>query len=389
MQKSKLSLKLMYFQSFCLYFNMIFVLFQMRTGPYTCRIDGCGKRVNGSERLHMRMQHDPKTTALQCITCNHADTIPDGMQGHILDVHGESVSKGYVLTLEVECGIVYEKLLVCQSCPNFRHWNRQGIEKHGREVHPDIAVQSRRIRLQAERSVAETTARLLALRISPRADPEVHDEEEWSRLEDSKRAVLATAPHQSPALQLSDAQLNRAYEEASAAAANAKPVFIVPRAALPPRKMVVVKKETREMSTQAVANVGLFIGLTHRCALNCELFTEISGQTVWCASIYFDRDMPIHRQLYFGLSPDEPMAKFYLNPHPGGRLLGYGSTEPTLNQYTEYRGVVIRSEGVFEHAYIYTSRVEPTTGIWRVWSGKTPMGTATVQKDRMQLFKFA
>jgi len=96
-----------------------------------------------------------------------------------------------------ETGVVYERLLVCQSCPNFRHWLREGVDKHVAEMHPDIAVQSRRLRVEADRSIAETTARLLALRVSPRTDPEVRNEEEWSRLEDSTRAVLATAPHQS------------------------------------------------------------------------------------------------------------------------------------------------------------------------------------------------
>lgn len=365
----------------------------MRTGPYTCTLPGCGKRVNGSERVHLQMQHTPKTTAFVCTACNHADTILDGMYGHLRSFHKMEVTKGFAATLEVNTGVVYEKLLVCLCCTNFRHWLREAVDEHTAIMHPDVAVQGRRLRGEGDGSIAQMTAQLLALRTSTQANTEARVKtESKDSLADSIRAVLATAPSQSPPLQLSEAQKDRAYDEASAAADNARPVFIVPKVApyslaMNPRKMVCrVVNESKDAGTQVVMNRGLFTGLTHDCVLTTELLTEISGQTIWCATVYFDCDLPIHRLLYFGLKVDEPMAQFYLNPHPGGRLLSHRLSDPSIDPFSEYRGAVIKTNGVFEHVYIFASRVEPTVGVWRVWSGKTLMGKATVTNNRMPLF---
>jgi len=79
-------------------------------------------------------------------------------------------------------------------------------------------------------------------------------------------------------------------------------------------------------------------------------------------------------------------SKFYVYPHPGRRMLFRGFRDPSVDPFTEYRGAVIKTQDVFEHAYIFVLRVEPTVSMWRVFHGTRIAGMASVQKSRRPLF---
>ena len=87
------------------------------------------------------------------------------------------------------------------SCRNFRHWSREGVDRHIEAVHPDVAAQSLRLRAEHDKSLEQMTGRILALRLPKHASTDQRNRDrESSVLADSIKAIKATGFSQSPSL---------------------------------------------------------------------------------------------------------------------------------------------------------------------------------------------
>ena len=355
----------------------------------------------GRKDLHWTMQHQKKDWAFICSLCGSADCIVDGLQTHYRRAHKREVKWALCNDRRITLPIIYEKLLKCGNCPEYRDWSEEGMDGHLLRCHPAVYKQREELREESRRRERDMTAAMASVElgafVAPVVEQVVVPEVKVNKVKVNKVKVEKVVREEvnvmaipTPRLELSEEQKARAYASECAREKTASYTVVKYGCRDTPEFPVLDDswgRDVKDTGTQVVVNQGLFVGLTHDVLLKCEMFVELSDVTTWLGSIYFDCDLPVKQVLYFGLQPRIKKGEFMLYPHPGSRACGWKMSSPMVDQASRYRGEVVRTQGVYEITYVMCSRLKPVAGKWRVFHGGELLGTATVRTDKMALFK--